>query len=60
MMWGNWGFGIPAFGLLMVLVMAAFYVIVLVAFWRLMRAHESIAENLKHLSINLKEKPKEP
>ena len=56
-MMGSWFGGIfGGLGVLMMIGMAAVYIIFLVAAWRAMRAHESIAETIKEIG-NLKPKP---
>lgn len=54
------GFGYGGMGFmwsLMMLGMVAFYVVLLIAAWRFMRAHESLAASLKELAEKLKTGP---
>lgn len=56
-MMGNWYGGFAGFGLLLVLGMAAIYILFLIATWRLMRAHETLALAVKEFFDNNKLKP---
>jgi uncharacterized membrane protein len=56
-MMGQWYGGYGGFGLMMPLMflgIAAVYIILLVAVWRAMKAHESLAGSLKEIAENLK------
>ncbi|MCL5057665.1 MAG: hypothetical protein M1130_06645 [Actinobacteria bacterium] len=57
-MMGWYGGGMMGFlgPIVMVLGLAAFYIVFLVAAWRLMRAHESLAETLKEVAQSLRSK----
>jgi uncharacterized membrane protein len=58
-MMGQWYGGFGIFMPLMFLGMVAVYVVFLLAAWRAMRAHESLANSLKEIAESLKYK-KEP
>lgn len=45
------------FAILMMIGIVAVYVFLMVAIWRFMTAHESIAESLKIIAQNLKREP---
>lgn len=47
-------------GILLMFGIIAAYVIIIVAAWRLMRAHESLAESLRDIALSLRNKSKEP
>lgn len=57
-MMGWYGGGMMGFlgPIVMVIGLAAFYIVFLVAAWRLMRAHESLAETLKEIAQSLRSK----
>jgi len=58
MMW-NYGGNYPMFSGMMIFMMigmVAAYIILLLAAWRLMRAHENIAESIKNITQNFKAK----
>lgn len=55
-MMGQWYGGYGIFMPLMFLGMVAVYVVFLLAAWRAMRAHESLANSLKEIAESLKYK----
>lgn len=57
-MMGSWFGGMfSGMWMLMMLGMAAVYIIFLLAAWRAMRAHESLAESVKEIVENMKPRP---
>lgn len=61
MMW-NFAGNYPMFSgwmFMMMICMLAAYIILLLAAWRLMRAHEHIAESIKEITLYLKSKYQE-
>lgn len=51
---GSWQIAIPALGILIYLGIIAGYIIFLIAVWRVMKAHESVAAALKEIAHNRK------
>lgn len=58
MMWNYGGYNPMFSGMMgfMMIGIVAVYIVFLIAAWRLMRAHEHIAESLKEITRNLKSK----
>ncbi|MEW6182737.1 MAG: hypothetical protein AB1500_06105 [Bacillota bacterium] len=54
---GSWQIAIPALGILIYLGVIAGYILFLVAVWRLMKAHESVAAALRALAQDHKPGP---